>query len=213
METSLSDRYARKRVLAMLATIGIAFGCVQQPRVPAYAQRAVDPYVARRWSSPVFTTAHATFGDSARDYLNIRPKAQQPIDFPHKIHTDDIGVYCDTCHTGVSKGVRAGIPSINVCMSCHADIGDAGDPRIQALRDHAKRGEDLAWQRVYGFLRESHVRFNHAPHIRAKVECSTCHGDLTQMTVAERAVDHTMGFCIDCHRQKAASIDCLTCHY
>src|SRR5947209_10942211 len=64
----------------------------------------------RRWSSPVFTTAHATFGDSARDYLNIRPKAQQPIDFPHKIHTDDIGVYCDTCHTGVSKGARAGIP-------------------------------------------------------------------------------------------------------
>ena len=26
-------------------------------------------------------------------------------------------------------------------------------------------------------FRESHVRFDHAPHIRAKVECSTCHGD------------------------------------
>src|SRR5207245_11468633 len=86
----------------MLATIGIAFGCVQQPRVPAYAQRAVDPYLARRWSSPGFTTAHATFGDSARGYLNIKPKAQQPIDFPPKIHTDAIGVPCDPCQSVTS---------------------------------------------------------------------------------------------------------------
>ena len=186
---------------------------MQQPRVPAYTQRVADPYVARRWSSPVFTTAHATFRDAARDFLNIKPRPQQPIDFPHNIHTDDIGVYCDTCHTGVSKSARAGIPSINVCMSCHEDIGDAADPRIQALRDYAKRGEDVAWQRVYGFIRESHLRFNHAPHIRAKVGCSTCHGDVVQMTVAERAVNHTMGFCIDCHKQKGASNDCLTCHY
>src|SRR5207245_10543446 len=114
----------------MLATIGIAFGCVQQPRVPAYAQRAVDPYLARRWSSPVFTTAHATFGDAARDYLNIKPKAQQPLDFPHKIHTDDIGVYCHTCHTGVSKGAREGSPSIHVRMCRHECIGEAGYPRL-----------------------------------------------------------------------------------
>ena len=54
---------------------------------------------------------------------------------------------------------------------------------------------------------------NHAPHIRAGVECSTCHGDVASMTVAERVVDHTMGFCIDCHKSKQASIDCLACHY
>ena len=43
-----------------------------------------------------------------------------------------------------------------------------------------EKGIDLAWQRVYGFTREAHVRFNHAPHIRAKVECATCHGDIAQ---------------------------------
>jgi hypothetical protein len=98
-------------------------------------------------------------------------------------------------------------------MFCHEDIGDPADPRIQSLRDHAKRGEDMPWQRVYGFFEESHVRFNHAPHIRAGVDCAMCHGDLTQMTVAQRVVNHTMGFCINCHKQKAASNDCLTCHY
>jgi len=213
VETNLSDSYARSRLLVMAAIMAAAFGCVQQANVPGYAKLPADPYTAKRWSSPTFTTAHASFGDAAKDFLNIRPKPQQPIDFPHKIHTDDIGVFCDTCHTGVKTSARAGIPSINVCMSCHEDIGDAGDPRIQALRASAKRGEDIAWQRVYGFVRESHVRFNHAPHIRAKVDCSNCHGDLSQMTVTQRVVNHTMAFCLDCHKQKGASIDCLACHY
>ena len=72
---------------------------------------------------------------------------------------------------------------------------------------------DIPWQRVYGWLEESHVRFNHAPHIREGVDCSTCHGDVRQMTVATRAVDHTMEFCVTCHREKKAPDDCLTCHY
>jgi hypothetical protein len=169
--------------------------------------------MAKRWSSPEFTTAHRSFSEAAKHFFNIRSKPQQPIDFPHKIHTADIGVGCTNCHLGVEKGARAGIPSINVCMYCHEDLGDQADPRIQALRDHAKRNEDMAWQRVYGFSEEAHVRFNHAPHIRAKVDCVTCHGDLTEMTVAQRVVDHTMGFCINCHKQKGASNDCLTCHY
>jgi hypothetical protein len=33
------------------------------------------------------------------------------------------------------------------------------------------------------------------------------------MTVAERVVDHTMGFCVNCHEQRGASNDCLICHY
>lgn len=169
--------------------------------------------MAKRWSSPQFTTAHASFNEAARHFLSIKTAPQQPIDFPHKIHTSDIGVACTDCHVGVEKGARAGIPSINVCMSCHEDVGDPKDSRIQTLRTYAKRGEDMPWQRVYGFEQEAHVRFNHAPHIRAKVDCATCHGDLSQMTVAQRVVDHSMNFCISCHKQKGASNDCLTCHY
>jgi hypothetical protein len=33
------------------------------------------------------------------------------------------------------------------------------------------------------------------------------------MGVAERVVEHNMGFCVDCHTKRKASIDCLTCHY
>jgi hypothetical protein len=202
------------RGIALLLPLAVLMGCVQQPNVPAYSSRAADPYAAKRWSSPTFTPAHANFGDAAKHFLNIKPKPQQPIDFPHKIHNfNEIGIECQDCHSGVRTGPRAGIPSINVCMSCHEDIGDVKDVRIQMLRDYAKRKEEIPWQRVYGFVEESHVRFNHSPHVLAGVECATCHGDLTAMTVAEKKVDHTMGFCISCHQQKGASNDCLVCHY
>ena len=56
-----------------------------------------------------------------------------------------------------------------------------------------EKGLDLAWQRVYGYTQPAHVRFNHAPHIRANVECSTCHGDIAHQTVAQRNVDARHG--------------------
>jgi hypothetical protein len=213
--TIQGDTYLRIRTIALLVVLTLAaLGCVQQPNVPGYASRAVDPYAAKRWSSPGFTTAHASYSDAVKHFLSIRPKPQQPIDFPHDIHTSPkVGLECNVCHSGVTRGPIAGIPTVNVCMSCHEDTGDPNDSRIRSLRDHSMRGEDMAWQRVYGFNPESHVRFNHAPHIRAKVECATCHGDLTKMTIAQRAVDHSMNFCISCHKQKGASNDCLTCHY
>ena len=43
--------------------------------------------------------------------------------------------------------------------------------------------------------------------------CVSCHGDVAKQTVAERSVDHSMGFCVNCHREQKASNDCLTCHY
>ena len=74
-------------------------------------------------------------------------------------------------------------------------------------------GRDLAWQRVFDYPEEAHVKFNHAPHIRASVECATCHGDIAHQTVAQRNVDHNMGFCVNCHNENKASVDCLTCHF
>ena len=198
-------------MVSLTALAAALLGCAQ-PNVTSIQKSTSDPYAARRWSSPSFTPAHESFADAAKHFLSIRPEPRQPLEFPHMIHTADIGVDCDYCHAGVTQGPVAGIPSVNVCMGCHEQVV-TGDPRIAQLSEYAKKGQDIPWQRVYGFIEEAHVRFNHAPHIKAGVECSSCHGDLTSMTVAERAVNHTMGFCIACHKTKQASIDCLTCHY
>jgi len=162
-------------------------------------------------SSSVFTTAHRTAGEAAREFFNIRPRPQQPIPFPHKTHIAKQAV-CTDCHESVEKGPIAGIPSVKTCMICHSQIA-IDKPLIKQVTSYAEKGIEIPWQRVYGFTHEAHVRFQHAPHIRASVDCATCHGDVSNQTVAERVIDHNMGFCVNCHRQKNASNDCLTCHY
>ena len=162
-------------------------------------------------SSSVYSPSHATFSTAVRHFFNVHATAAQPLPFPHKTHIAKQAM-CTDCHETVERGPIAGIPSVRTCMNCHTQIA-TDRPLIKEVTSYMERGIDIPWQRVYGFPHEAHVRFNHAPHIRAQVDCSTCHGDVSQMTVAERVVDHTMGFCVNCHRQKNAPNDCLTCHY
>jgi hypothetical protein len=159
----------------------------------------------------VFTPARGTLGEATREFFAIRPAAVQPIPFPHKTHIAKKAV-CADCHETADKGPVAGIPSVKTCMICHSQIA-TDKPLIKQVTSYSEKGIEIPWQRVYGFTHEAHVRFNHAPHIRASVDCATCHGDVANQTVAERAVDHNMGFCVNCHKQKNASNDCLTCHY
>jgi len=162
-------------------------------------------------SASVFTPAHRTMGDAARDFFGSRPTPHQPIPFPHKVHIAKKAA-CTDCHETVERGPVAGIPSVKTCMICHSQIA-TDKPLIKQVTAYSDKGVEIPWQRVYGFTHEAHVRFQHAPHVRAKVDCASCHGDLASQTVAERVVDHSMGFCVGCHRQKNVSNDCLTCHY
>jgi hypothetical protein len=162
--------------------------------------------------SETFTSAHASIGEATKHFFGIRPDATQPIAFSHKVHIETVQLECTDCHIAVMQGPQAGIPDIRTCAGCH--VGTPTDhPEIKKILAYHDRGEDIPWQRVYGWNDEAHVRFNHAPHLRAQLECSACHGDVAGMTVAERTVDHTMGFCIDCHKQRKVSNDCQTCHY
>src|SRR4249920_2002534 len=123
-------------------------------------------------SSEVFTPAHRTLGAAARDFFAIRPTAVQPIPFPHKTHLAK-KAECVDCHESVEKGPVAGIPSVKTCMICHSQIA-TDHPLIKEVTAYSDKGVEIPWKRVYGFPHESHVRFNHAPHIRASVDCKTC---------------------------------------
>jgi hypothetical protein len=188
--------YALSLQLSALVSLLTAVACGSPP--------AVD-------HARVFTPAHRTVGDAARDFFAIRPAVVQPIPFPHKTHIAKKAV-CADCHESADKGPIAGIPSVKTCMICHSQIA-TDKPLIKQVTAYSEKGVEIPWQRVYGFTREAHVHFNHAPHIRASVDCATCHGDVANQTVAERVVDHNMGFCVNCHKTKNASNDCLTCHF
>ena len=198
-------REARLKARQMMVARGFSRALVMVCVLAAAACGSTPP------ASDVFTPAHRTLGDAARAFLAIRPEAVQPIPFPHKTHIAK-KAECIDCHESVEKGPIAGIPGVKTCMICHSQIA-TDRPLIKQVAAYSDKGIEIPWQRVYGFTHEAHVRFNHAPHIRAHVECAACHGDLAKQTVAERVVDHTMGFCVNCHLAKKASKDCLTCHY
>ncbi|NOY93421.1 MAG: hypothetical protein GXP55_19740 [Deltaproteobacteria bacterium] len=49
-------------------------------------------------------------------------------------------------------------------------------------------------------------------HVRADVQCSECHGDVASMEHVVRVNTLNMGWCMTCHRERSASIECVTCH-
>ena len=192
-----------------LAALAGSAGCrLFEPSPPGTAAAVVS---LQGQPTGEFSTMRRTWADALNDLLNRRPVAEQPLDFPHNTHIKN-DIACEVCHEGVDKGPVAGIPGLRTCMICHAAIA-TDRPRIQQITKMYEMGIDLAWQRVYGFSNDDNVKFNHAPHIRAKVECATCHGDVGAGTVATRNVDHTMGFCVNCHNERKAPVDCLTCHF
>jgi hypothetical protein len=196
------------RVAAGVGAVALASVIVERS-LPA--QNAAGSSQSPAPGPTVFTPAHATAMDAVREFFGYRAKPVQPIAYTHKVHLAN-GLQCINCHVGVDQGPDAQIPSVNFCMTCHQVIA-TDKPEIKKMAAYQARGEDIPWQRVYGFEPSAHVKFNHAPHIRAGVDCSTCHGDMTKATVAERTVNHTMGFCISCHQQQKAPVDCVTCHF
>ncbi len=135
----------------------------------------------------------------------------QPVAYSHKVHIQ-LGLECIDCHSSADTGASATLPSLHKCMLCHAKVA-SDKPEIRKLAAFAKSKREVPWRRVYGFPAEAQVKFQHAPHARARVSCATCHGDMTQASTAEPLVRHDMGTCLKCHRQYKATEDCAACHY
>jgi hypothetical protein len=135
----------------------------------------------------------------------------QPVAYSHKQHLA-LGLRCLDCHSSADTSAAATIPSVRKCMLCHAKIG-SDKPEIRKLAAFASSKVEVPWRRVYGFAPSALVRFQHAPHFRAKIDCAVCHGEMTQATTAQALVKHDMGTCLTCHRQNKAPEDCAACHY
>jgi len=138
----------------------------------------------------------------------------QPIDFPHNLHTG-LGAPCLYCHPGAALGPTAGVPGIEKCWGCHQQVQKQSD-RLTVLAGYVQRNEAIPWVPVA--IQPEFVHFKHKPHITAGVECATCHGDLTKMTVAEPQKGQNMGWCLSCHKKMAPDkwiklSDFATCHY
>ncbi len=153
---------------------------------------------------------------------HVGKHVEQPIEFPHDIHTKVNKINCMYCHTYARRSKVAGIPPTSKCMGCHLVIA-TDKPRIKQLTEYWEKREPLKWKKVHDV--PDFVHFTHEKHLkrfvfdnegmsvdRVSEVCAFCHGDLKQMTVAQKVKPLTMGFCARCHEANKGPFDCWKCH-
>lgn len=123
--------------------------------------------------------------------------APQPLPFSHQHHVRDDGIDCRYCHTSVEKSGYAGIPSSDICMSCHSQLfRDVA--LFEPLRQSLRTGARLHWTRVHDL--PDFVFFDHSAHVTHGVPCKECHGRIDQMPLTARVRSLEMRWCLSCHR-------------
>lgn len=150
----------------------------------------------------------------------------QPIYYSHKVHAGINQINCLYCHGNAWESKHAAIPSVNVCMNCHkaikeykgAPLHDKNGKEINGTAEIAKlykfagfdpnnadkwdpsKAKPIQWEKIHNL--PDHVYFNHSQHVRAgKVQCQSCHGEITAMDEVKQFAELSMGWCINCHRQ------------
>ncbi|OSZ81466.1 cytochrome C [Chitinophagaceae bacterium IBVUCB2] len=151
----------------------------------------------------------------------------QPIYYSHKVHAGINQISCLYCHGSAWDSKHAAIPAVNICMNCHKSIGeyvkgpklyDEGGNEINGTAEIAKlykaagfdptkpndwdptKAKPIEWVKIHNL--PDHVYFNHSQHIRAgKVQCQSCHGEVTAMDEVKQVSELSMGWCINCHRE------------
>lgn len=152
----------------------------------------------------------------------------QPIYYSHKVHAGINQINCLYCHGSAWESKTAGIPAVNICMNCHKSINEyvkgpklydengeeingtaeiaklykaAGfDPKNAAAGWDASKAKPIEWVKIHNL--PDHVYFNHSQHVKAgKVQCQTCHGEITAMDEVKQVSELSMGWCVNCHRQ------------
>ena len=196
-------------------------GIAANEPVPFYRNKAYIAFVAIVLfiAGGYMTTVGAMGLGRSKDY-----QPEQPIYYSHKVHAGVNQINCQYCHTGTYQGKQATLPSVNVCMNCHAAIneykgealkrenGDVvdGTAEIKKLYKYAgftegqpwdaSKAKPIEWVRIHNL--PDHVYFNHAQHVNAgQVACQQCHGEIQKMGEVKQFADLSMGWCVNCHRQ------------
>jgi len=133
---------------------------------------------------------------------------EQPVAFSHRVHAGVKQIQCEFCHPYVKKSNFPGMPPVEKCLYCHHYILHSF-PEVLRVHDWLESNTPAAWVKV-NYVPE-HVVFNHQRHIRKDIECKECHGAVETMDRL-KGTDFKMGFCIECHEEKKANLDCWSCH-
>ena len=136
-------------------------------------------------------------------YLRVGYQPIQPVPFDHSLHAGNLGIDCRYCHASVEKSATSSVPTAQTCMNCHATI-KPNSPLLEPVRESFKTGEPVPWVKIH--QAPDFVYFNHSVHVNRGVSCVECHGKVNEMATVRHDESHSMGFCLDCHRDPASFI-------
>ena len=159
----------------------------------------------------------------------IYSRAQQPVNFSHKVHTAQGGQACEDCHALREDGTFTGIPSLDKCAGCHAAPMGATAAEKDFIDKYVTPQREPEW--LSYSEQPQNVWFPHAVHIkRAGMKCETCHGNqgsADKPRAFERnriggyprttvnggmPVPLGMSDCVSCHHARGLEHSCLDCH-
>ena len=182
----------------------------------------------------VLIAALSFFSIVAFGIFYTQQSPEQPIQFTHQIHVN-LGVQCLYCHPGALRGPSPGLPTQSKCWGCHQQIEKTfTSEKLAILVDHVRNNKPLVWVPVAQV--PDFVHFTHRPHIAAGLNCETCHGDMSEIEIAQNPQVLNMGWCLECHSSRTENnltnnptrdpavtalldekrtklTDCGTCHY
>ncbi len=140
---------------------------------------------------------------STPKYLRVGYQPIQPVPFNHGLHAGNLGIDCRYCHASVEKSATSSVPTAQTCMNCHATI-KPNSPLLEPIRQSFASGEPVQWVKIH--VAPDYVYFNHSVHVNRGVSCVECHGKVNEMAVVWHDKSHSMGFCLDCHRDPASHL-------
>lgn len=130
--------------------------------------------------------------------------------FNHQIHAGKLGMDCRYCHSNVEKSAEANIPPVATCFGCHAEnhvseqVSVGYTEKVKFVREAYLADQSVPWRRVHKV--PDYVRnFPHQAHVGAGISCLSCHGNIMGMPVVYQHEPLSMGWCLECHREKLPS--------
>jgi hypothetical protein len=166
------------------------------------------PFRRRAWGLAAVTLA-AVATTFAMRTQGAAQESPGTVPFDHTVHAREYGMTCLGCHVYAAQSTAAGLPSVRKCMGCHKFVAK-DKPGVQALAALYEKGEAPRWPRVTRL--PDFIYFSHRMHVRSDVACRECHGEVKDMKTVRMAVAMNMGFCLACHSERHATVDCVACH-
>jgi len=201
----LTDAFLETVVRDGAGAVGLA------PQMPAFGRTLTDREI-RDVVAYVRTMAQPPYRPPAGGAPPVvGPAPVQPIEFSHAIHAGSYGLDCQYCHADARRSPFAGLPSVARCMGCHKIVAAQGNPEVGKLQRYWSEQRPVPWVRIHKLA--GFVYFPHKRHVQGGLACQACHGPVETMQRVAQVAPLTMGWCVGCHAERQAPLECVACHH